>query len=206
MTESFSAHSAWPLDRPLPADKAEAYGRAIGGYERRIVDPETGRELPCGEVGELQIRGPALMAGLYKAGREAVFTPDGFYPTQDLARLDAEGWLYPAGRLGDRIKTKGANVSRLEVEAALLALPEVAAAVVAGLPDAEAGEIVAAAIAPAPGGAPTEAALRAALKGTLSSFKIPRRIVFITPADIPRTATGKVKLSEVRELIAARLG
>jgi acyl-CoA synthetase (AMP-forming)/AMP-acid ligase II len=206
MTESFSAHSAWPLDQRLPADKAEAFGRAIGGYERRVIDVESGRELPPDEVGELQIRGPALMAGLYKTPREEVFTPDGFYPTKDLVRIDAEGWLYPAGRLGDRIKTKGANVSRLEVEAALLALPQVAEAVVAGLPDPDAGEIVVAAVAPAPGAAPDEDGLRQALRATLSGFKVPRRIVFIAADDIPRTATGKVKLSEIRDLIAARLG
>jgi acyl-CoA synthetase (AMP-forming)/AMP-acid ligase II len=205
MTESFSAHSAARLDRALPAGKADAFGRAINGYERRIVDPETGRELAPDAVGELQIRGPALMVGLYKKRREEVFTPDGFYPTQDLARIDADGWLYPAGRLGDRIKTKGANVSRLEVEAALATLPQVAEAVVAGLPDPEAGEMVAAAVVPAPGATPDEHALRQALRATLSSFKIPRRIVFIAADDIPRTATGKVKLSELRDLIAARL-
>ena len=205
MTESFSAHSAEPLDRPLPAGKADSFGRAINGYERRVVDPETGRELPPGEVGELQIRGPALMAGLYKAGRDEVFTPDGFYPTKDLVRIDAEGWLYPAGRLGDRIKTRGANVSRLEVEAALLTLAGVEAAVVAGLPDPDAGEVVVAAVVPAAGVMLSEAALRQALKAKLSSFKVPRRIVFITAADIPRTATGKVKLADLREMIAARL-
>jgi acyl-CoA synthetase (AMP-forming)/AMP-acid ligase II len=170
-----------------------------------VVDPETGRELPPGEVGELQIRGPALMAGLYKAGRDEVFTPDGFYPTKDLVRIDAEGWLYPAGRLGDRIKTRGANVSRLEVEAALLTLAGVEAAVVAGLPDPDAGEVVVAAVVPAAGVMLSEAALRQALKAKLSSFKVPRRIVFITAADIPRTATGKVKLADLREMIAARL-
>jgi acyl-coenzyme A synthetase/AMP-(fatty) acid ligase len=205
MTESFSAHSAEPLDRRLPVGKADSFGRAINGYERRVVDPETGRILPPGEVGELQIRGPALMAGLYKTPREDVFTPDGFYPTKDLVRIDADGWLYPAGRMGDRIKTKGANVSRLEVEAALLALPQVEAAVVAGLPDPEAGEVVVAAVAPAAGAAAEEQAIREALRGTLSSFKIPRRIVFIAADEIPRTATGKVKLSEVRDMIAARL-
>jgi acyl-CoA synthetase (AMP-forming)/AMP-acid ligase II len=205
MTESFSAHSAEPLDARLPAGKEESYGRAIDGYERRVVDAETGEELPAGEAGELQIRGPALMSGFYKIERRDVFTPDGFYPTGDLVRIDAEGFLYPAGRRADIIKTRAANVSRLEVEAALTALPQVELAIVAGLPDAEAGALVAAAVAPAAGAAPTEESLKAALKGVLSSFKIPRRIVFISPADVPRTATGKVKLSEIAETIAARL-
>jgi acyl-coenzyme A synthetase/AMP-(fatty) acid ligase len=205
MTESFSAHSAEKLGHRLPPDKAQSFGRAIGGYERRVVDPATGSELPPGEVGELQIRGPAMLAGLYKAARRDLFTADGFYPTGDLVRIDADGWLFPAGRVADVIKTRGANVSRLEVEAALLALPEVRQAVVTGLPDAAAGAWVAAAVVPAPGANPTEQGLRAALRGQLSSFKIPRRVVFMTEDDIPRTATGKVKLDALVEAIGARL-
>ncbi len=204
MTESCSAHSASPMDRVLPAGKQGAFGQAIGGYERRVVDLETRSELPAGEVGELEIRGPALMSGFYGVPRAQVFTADGFYPTGDIVRIDADGWLYPQGRLGDRIKTRAANVSRLEVEAALAALPEVEFCVVAGLPDEELGQMVAAAVVPAPGTRPTEASLRAALRGSLSSFKVPRRIVFIALEDVPRTATGKVKLSEVAALIAER--
>jgi acyl-CoA synthetase (AMP-forming)/AMP-acid ligase II len=205
MTESFSAHSAHPLDEALPEGKEAAFGRAIGGYERRVVDPETGGALPPGEVGELQIRGPAMLAGLYKVERRAVFTPDGFYPTRDLVRLDPDGWLYPAGRLDDMIKTRGANVSRIEVEAALLSLPGVAAAIVTGLPDAELGRMVAAAVVPENGAELREDALRAALRASLSSFKVPRRIVFIAESEIPRTATGKVGLAETAAMIAARL-
>ena len=98
MTESFSAHSAHPLDLPLPPGKEGSFGRALGGYERRVVDLDSGAVLPPGEVGELQIRGPALMAGLYKQRRAGTFTADGFYPTGDIVRIDAEGWLYSEGR------------------------------------------------------------------------------------------------------------
>jgi acyl-coenzyme A synthetase/AMP-(fatty) acid ligase len=205
MTESFSAHSAEPLGVRMPPDKAESYGRAIGCYERRVVDPANGCILPPGEVGELQIRGPAMLAGFYKTDRRAVFTPDGFYPTGDLVRIDAEGWLFPAGRIADVIKTRGANVSRLEVEAALIALPEVTQAFVTGLPEAAAGALVVAAVVPPPDATPTEQALREALRGRLSSFKIPRRIVFVGEDDIPRTATGKVRLHALAGLIQARL-
>lgn len=205
MTESFSAHSAHPLGEPLPPGKEAAFGRAINGYERRVVDPATGAELPAGEVGELQIRGPAMLAGFYKRDPREVFTPDGFYPTRDLVRIDTDGWLYPAGRLDDMIKTRGANVSRLEVEAALAALPGVSAAVVAGLPDPEMGKLIAAAVVPEAGSELTEEELRAALRSSLSSFKVPRRIVFIDADDVPRTATGKVKLAETAGMIEARL-
>lgn len=205
MTESYSAHSAHPLGVALPVGKEEAFGMAINGYERRVVDPETGRELTTGEIGELQIRGPAMLAGLYKSKRASVFTADGFYPTRDLVRIDAEGWLYPAGRLDDMIKTRGANVSRLEVEAALTALPGVETAIVTWLPDPEMGKRIVAAVVATAGATLTEASLRDALRGALSTFKIPRRIVFIQPSDIPRTATGKVKLAETAAMVASRL-
>lgn len=205
MTESFSAHSAHPLDEPLPLGKEDSFGRAINGYERRVVDPETGIEVSSGEVGELQIRGPAMLAGLYKVSRSNVFTPDGFYPTRDLVRIDADGWLYPAGRLDDMIKTRGANVSRLEVEAALAALPGVETAIVAGLPNRETGKMIAAAVIPRKGAELTEDSVRAALRKSLSSFKVPRRVVFIEMDDIPRTATGKVKLAETANIIEKRL-
>ncbi len=204
MSETFSVHSGEPVGRRLPADRAGAAGRAVNGIERRVVDPETGREVPPGELGELHVRGGALMSGFYKVPRDRVFTADGFYPTGDLVRIDEDGYASFVGRTGDMIKTNAANVSRLEVEAALNALPDVELSLVAGLPDDEVGEIVAAAVVPARGAQPSEAALRTALGEVLSSFKIPRRIVFITHDDVPRTTTGKVRLFELGTLIRSR--
>lgn len=206
MSESFAIHSAEPIDVPLPDGKEGAAGRAVNGIERRVVDPETGEEVASGEVGELQLRGGALMSGFYGVPRSEVFTADGYYPTRDLVRIDADGYAYFVGRTGDMIKTSSANVSRLEVEAALNALPEVELSLVTGLPDDARGEVVVAAVVPAPGQAPTEDVLRAALGAQLASFKIPRRIVFIEHDDVPRTTTGKVQLFELGSLIEAALG
>jgi len=205
MSETFAPHSAEPLDYRMPEDKPFCCGRPVNGYERRIVDPETGLELPAGEVGELQLRGGALMDGFYKRRRAEVFTPDGFYPTGDLCRIDSDDYLYFVARRNDMIKTRAANVSRLEVEAALVELPQVETSVVAGLEDAEFGQVVAAAVVPAPGAAADAEAIRTALRATLSSYKVPRVIVFITTDDIPRTATGKIQLHEVARLIEARM-
>jgi acyl-CoA synthetase (AMP-forming)/AMP-acid ligase II len=205
MSESFSAHSGEPINQRMPVGKEGASGRAINGIERRVVDPDTGREVPLGEVGELQLRGGGLMTGFYKVPPDQVFTPDGFYPTKDLVRMDADGYLWFVGRTGDMIKTSSANVSRLEVEAALNALPEVELSLVAGLPAADIGEMVAAAVVPAPGATLTEHDLRAALRARLSTFKIPRRIVFIADGEVPRTPTGKIRLSELAHLIQTRL-
>src|SRR5699024_4704838 len=105
-------------------------------------------------------------------------------------------------RRGDMIKTRAANVSRLEVEAAMNALPDVALAVVAGLDDAEFGQLVAAAVVCRPGTSPTEETLRKQLRETLSSYKVPKRIVFITECEIPRTATGKLRLHELAQMIS----
>jgi acyl-coenzyme A synthetase/AMP-(fatty) acid ligase len=204
MSETFASHSAEPLDYRMPDDKPWACGRPVGGYERRVFDPETGAEVPAGEIGELHLRGGGLMSGMYKRRRSEVFTPDGFYPTGDLVRIDADDCLYFVARRGDMIKTRAANVSRLEVEAALNELPEVETAVVTGLPDDEFGQIVAAAVVPAKGASPTEDGLREALRETLSSYKVPRRIVFIVESEIPRTATGKLKLHELGALISGR--
>src|SRR5690606_1312392 len=94
-----------------------------------------------------------------------------------------------------------ANVSRLEVEAALNSLPDVELSLVAGLPDDERGEVVGAAVVPAPGADPTPEQLRQALGELLSGFKIPRRFAFVSHDDIPRTTTGKVQLTAIRGLI-----
>lgn len=206
MSETFGPHSAEPINRPLPESKAGAAGRAVNGIERRVVDLETGAEVAVGQVGELQLRGGALMAGFYKADRRQAFTPDGFYPTKDLVRIDDDGYLYFVGRTGDMIKTNSANVSRLEVEAALNQLPDIEQAFVAGLPDPELGEIVAAAVIPVQGSDPTEGDVKAALRETLSAFKVPRHIVFVPQDAVPRTPTGKVRLFELGELIASRIG
>jgi len=206
MSETFTAHSAEPLDTRLPEDKAGSSGRGVDSYERRIVNPETGEEVPLGQVGELQVRGSGLMSGFYKVNRKDGFTRDGFYPTGDLARLDAEGYIYFVGRRGDMIKTRAANVSRLEVEAAMRGLPGVDLPIVVGLPDPELGQRVVAAVVPKRGAAPTDESLRTALRAVLSSYKIPREIVFIAHDDVPRTTTGKIKLFELAGMVAARIG
>lgn len=205
MSETFAPHSAERLDMRLPDDKAGSSGRTVNGYERRIVNPETGEPVAVGEVGELQLRGGALMSGFYKKQRGEAFTPDGFYATQDLVRVDADGHLYFVARRSDMIKTRAANVSRLEVEAALRQLPEVDLPIVAGLPDPELGQLVAAAVVLKPGAVASEEGIRAALRNTLSSYKVPRRIIFIDHEAVPRTATGKLKLSDLSSMIAARI-
>jgi acyl-CoA synthetase (AMP-forming)/AMP-acid ligase II len=146
------------------------------------------------------------MRGFYKVDPRQVFTADGFYPTGDIVRMEDDGHLFFEGRRGVTLKTSGTNVSRLEVEAALRTLPEVALPIVVGLPDAEIGQLIVAAVVPTEGSAPTEASLQAALRERLSSYKVPRRILVISPDEVLWTPSSKIKLAEMAKMIAARLG
>jgi acyl-CoA synthetase (AMP-forming)/AMP-acid ligase II len=206
MTESFGPHSSEPLDTVLPEHRRGSSGRATSDYERRVVDRTTGEVLNPGRSGELQLRHGALMRGFYKIDPHQVFTDDGFYPTGDIVRIEEDGHLFFEGRRGDTLKTSGANVSRLEVEAVLRTLPEVALPIVVGLPDAEVGQLVVAAVVPTEGSTPTEASLQAALRERLSNYKVPRRILVISPDEVLWTPSNKVRLAEMAKMIAARLG
>lgn len=206
MTESFGPHSAERFGTVLPQGREHASGRATYDVERRIVDPETGEVLGLGQSGELQLRRGALMRGFYKMDPDQVFTPDGFYPTGDTARVDAAGYLYFEGRRSDMMKTGGVNVSRTEVEAALRSLAQVALPIVLPLPDAELGQIVVAGVVPAAGASPSEDALKSALRDLVAGYKIPRRIVILEESDVAWTPSHKIKLGEMAQLIAARIG
>src|SRR3984957_3068260 len=205
VTESFGPHSSEPLDTVLPVHRAGSSGRATSDYERRVVDPATGEVRGPGRSGELQLRGGGLMKGFYKVDPRQVFTPDGFYPTGDIVRIEEDGHLFFEGRRGATLKTSGANVSRLEGEAALGAAPQGALPLVVGLPDAEIGQLVVAAVVPTEGSAPTEASLQAALRERLSSYKVPRRILVIAPDEVLWTPSNKIRLADMAKMIAARL-
>jgi acyl-CoA synthetase (AMP-forming)/AMP-acid ligase II len=211
MTESCSAHSGMPFNVPNPADKPFSCARPIDGMERRLVDPETGKEVGPGEVGELQIRGPALMKGFYKVDPTKTFTPDGFYPTGDLVRIDEDDYLFYVSRMGDMLKTNGANVSRLEVEGAINVLPGVDVSVVVGLKDEEIGQRIVAAVVAEPGAQLSEQAIKDELNKSLSSFKVPKHVIFITSEDIIWTgkdvaAGQKIKRVAMEPMIAERVG
>jgi acyl-coenzyme A synthetase/AMP-(fatty) acid ligase len=146
------------------------------------------------------------MRGYYKREPADVFTPDGFFPTGDQVRIEADGYMYFEGRNGDMLKAKGANVSRLEVEDALRKVPGVANAVVCGLPDPEVGLILAAAVTVQPGHQLTEATIRTALRDLIAPYKIPAHVLTIDSQELLWTASGKIRLYDMGKLIARRLG
>ena len=205
MTETLGPHSIDPLDRELPERLRGSFGRAAPGIEHRIVDPETGAVLPPGASGEICVRGESLMAGLHRVERADAFTRDGFYRTGDRGRLDADGVLFFEGRLGDRIKSAGANVEPREVELAIEASPEVHAAFVVGLPDAARGELVAAAVVLAAGRELSEAELRRRLRAELAAYKVPRQLCFAAKAELPFSEGGKIERRRLAAWLAARV-
>lgn len=207
MTESFAYHTIEATGAFLPEKKRGACGRPLPGMERRICQPGTGEPLAPGETGELCLRGFNLMQGLYKREREEVFTPDGFYRTGDRGRIDADDYYFFEGRIGDMIKTGGANVSPREVEIVLATMEGIEQAHVVGVSDPEMGQIVVAGIVPTSPSAPPDADdLREQLRQELSAFKVPRHLITLAPEEIPFTDSGKLHPGRLRDLLAARVG
>ena len=183
--------------------RLETQGRPLPGVTIRVVDRESGRALPPGEVGELRVKGH-VMPGYYQDGEQtrAAFDADGYFVTGDLGLLGDDGRVRFRGRLKEMIKTGGINVAPLEVEAALLAHPAVKQAFVVGVPDRVRGEVVVAAVE-LHGEAPASAeALAAFCRERLAGYKVPTRFVFRKADEFPHTPTGKVHKPRLRDELA----
>lgn len=204
MTETLGPHSMSPM-APLSEDKIGSFGLPVGGTERRIIDPETGQELPPGKYGQLCLRGGALMIGMLGMSKEEVFDELGFYRTDDVAMIDADDHLFFIGRGGDIVKVSGANVSPVEVEGAIRSLAGVKAASVVGL-TIDGQDRLAAAIVPEEGARLDPAEVRRQLKERLSSYKVPRDCIILREDELPMTATAKVYKPALKELLLARSG
>ncbi len=183
-------------------DKGATLGRPLPGVAARVVDPESGAARPRGEVGELEVRGPNVMAGYHDLPAEsaAAIGPGGWLRTGDLVTMDARGYLRMAGRRKEMIVSGGENIFPVEIENALLEHPDLAQAAVVGVPDPRWGEAAVAVVVPAAHRSPHPADLEAFLRERLAAFKVPRRWVLVD--DLPRTASGKVRKHVVQEQIA----
>ena len=174
------------------------------GYEVRIAD-ENNQPVADGEVGELQIRGYPVTPGLHKVEREGYYTADGFYHTGDLCKRDGKRTHF-VGRDGDMIKTAGSNVSPAEVEMEMQALDGVHAAYVLGLPDAERGQLLVAAVVPRDGASLDFEAIQKELRQKLSAYKVPRAYELFQRDEVPLLHSNKVARREIAAIIAKRLG
>lgn len=207
MTESLGPHSIEMIGSELPPEKRGSFGRAVPGIDHRIVDPVSGKDQPPGEMGEIWIKGYSLMLGHLKKSRAEVFTRDGWLRTGDAGYLDADGHLFFKGRLGDQIKSSGMNITPREVELVIEEQPEVMHAFVMGVPHAERGEDVAAAIVFRPDQSADEADLQARLKAEMASYKVPRHIAtFGSPQELPWLDSGKIDRRALQQSLVDRFG
>lgn len=181
------------------------HGVPLDGNTVRIVDPMTGEVLPRNVNGEIAVKGPTLMLGYLRVPAEETFDEEGFFRTGDGGYVDDQGRLHWLGRLNDIIKTGGANVSPLEIDAVLVECPGVKVGATVGVPHDKLGEMVVACVVHESGVSIDEASVRSFLAERLSSYKVPRRVLFLQESDLSFTASNKVKTAPLRELAARRL-
>ncbi|MGO4581486.1 long-chain-fatty-acid--CoA ligase [Cupriavidus sp. 2TAF22] len=169
-------------------------------YPRRLVRlvDDTGRDVPLGSVGEVEVRSPNLMKGYWldEAASERVFRA-GWLKTGDLGRFDSEGFLYIVDRKNDLVVTGGENVFPTEVESYLYRDPDVAEAAVFGIPDPVWVEKVVAAVVLRPGSSATGAELIRRLRTQLAAYKCPKEVFVV--GQLPKSAVGKVLRKELRK-------
>jgi acyl-CoA synthetase (AMP-forming)/AMP-acid ligase II len=203
MTEAGSVLLLCGDESDQPESRRGSYGRPAPGFEIEVLDPETSATVDRGAVGELRIRGPHMMQHYYGRSREDSFDADGWFHTGDLVSVDTDGFVYFVGRRGSMIKTAGANVSPAEVERAIATVGGGLVSHVVGIPDAERGEVVAAAVVIADADTFDAEALRKALSRELSAYKVPRRIVGLHAGEIPLLSSGKIDSRALRKLLDA---
>ena len=176
------------------------------GLDVRVVDPETGEDMPVGREGELWFHGRLVARGYYKKPEETAkaFTADGWFKSGDLAVRDAEGRTIFKGRLREVLRISHFMVAPAEIEAFIMTHPQVLQAFVIGVPDPKLNEAAVAYVIPRPGERLTEADVIAHCKGKIASYKIPRHVRIVD--DVPRTAGphgDKVQKAKLRELFLA---
>lgn len=176
-------------------------GYALPGVDVRLTDPSTGETLSSG-VGMIEVRGPNVFKGYWRMPEKTAeeLRPDGFFITGDLGEMDVDGRLRIVGRTKDMIISGGLNIYPSEIEAAIDEMPSVDESAVFGVPHADFGEAVVAAVVPSAGEAISEGKVIEALSGKLARFKQPKRVV---PVDeLPRNTMGKVQKNLLRERYA----
>jgi acyl-CoA synthetase (AMP-forming)/AMP-acid ligase II len=178
---------------PSERSRLASVGRPLPSVEVEIRDPD-GNQVPAGDRGEVWVRGEQV-AGEYLG--QSVLDESGWFRTRDAGWVDEDGFLYLDGRLDDVIVRGGENLSPGEIEEALSAHPAVADAAVVGVPDAEWGESVAAAVVLREGADVTADELQAWVRQRLRSTKSPKLIRFCS--ELPYNETGKLLRRVVRE-------
>jgi malonyl-CoA/methylmalonyl-CoA synthetase len=173
-------------------------GLPLPGVAIRIW-ADNGDAATQGQIGEIQVRGPNVCAGYWRKPEQSLdtFTADGWFRTGDLGTFSADGYLTIVGRAKDMIISGGLNVYPKEIEERIDAMRGVRESAVVGVPDPDFGEAVVAVVATEAPHALTEAGVIAALKREIASFKVPKRVYFVS--ELPRNAMGKVQKNVLRD-------
>jgi malonyl-CoA/methylmalonyl-CoA synthetase len=176
-----------------------AVGFPLPGVSLRVTDPETGKELPRGEIGMIEVKGPNVFKGYWRMPEKtkAEFRDDGFFITGDLGKIDDKGYAHIVGRGKDLVISGGFNVYPKEIESEIDAMPGVVESAVIGVPHADFGEGVTAVVVTSKGADVSEASVLQALDGRLAKFKMPKRVFIVD--DLPRNAMGKVQKNILRD-------
>jgi fatty-acyl-CoA synthase len=207
LSETFTLSSSLPANTPAEL-REKTSGRPLPGMTVKIVDIETGTDLPVGEKGEIAVRGATFMRGYYKVEPELYLDDNGFFRTQDGGSFDGDGFLHWSGRLGNLIKTGGANVSPLEIERVAQDFEELHVALAVGVPHPVLGEvIVLCAVKSEEPGAPDidESALQQRLRERLAVYKVPKRVLFFPADALSYTGNQKIQVGPLRDLAMERL-
>ncbi|MEE4010447.1 malonyl-CoA synthase [Roseibium sp. FZY0029] len=181
-------------------------GFPLPGVGLRVVDVTTGRALPNGEVGIIEIKGPNVFAGYWRMPEKTAqeFRADGYFITGDMGRIDEDGYVSIVGRSKDLIISGGFNVYPAEVEALLDELPGVAESAVIGVPHPDFGEAVVAVLAPKPGAKLQQDTVQASLNDRLAKFKQPKKVHVLEA--LPRNTMGKIQKNVLRDQFSGDFG
>ncbi|CAL8476964.1 AMP-binding protein [Caballeronia sp. S22] len=206
LTETYGNSHVTDANDPLEL-RLRSCGRPLPGVSQRIVDPETELEMSAGQVGEIRVKG-YVTKGYFKdaAQTERAFDAHGYFRTGDLGCVDEDGNLFYRGRIKELVKTGGINVSPAEVEAVLMTHPDVAHAVVTGVPHPTRDEVLGALVVPRPNRSLTEDVLKAYCRTQLAAYKVPAHVVFCSEVDLPLTTTGKIQKSLIAATFFAQSG
>jgi malonyl-CoA/methylmalonyl-CoA synthetase len=188
---------------PYDGDRVPgAVGFPLPGVSARVTDPDTGKELPRGEIGMIEVKGPNVFKGYWRMPEKtrSEFRPDGFFITGDLGKIDERGYVHIVGRGKDLVISGGFNVYPKEVESEIDAIAGVTESAVIGLPHGDLGEGVTAVVVREKGAALEEGDVMRALDGRLAKFKLPKRVLFID--ELPRNTMGKVQKNVLRDAYA----
>ncbi len=184
--------------------RAGTVGQPLPGVEVRLTNPETGDAVSGDEVGMIEVRGPNVFKGYWQMPEKtaAELRTNGFFITGDLGRYSDDGYLSIVGRAKDLIITGGYNVYPKEIEDVLNDIDGVAESAVFGIPHADFGEAIIAAVVPEQGAQPDPDAMSQVIAEKLARFKHPRRYEVVDA--LPRNTMGKVQKNVLRDLYAGR--